>query len=94
LEEKPPTVAVTVALAAPPETSTVAGTVTIPELLDNAMAAPPVPAALDKVTEQVALDPGFRMLEEHESELTTVRVVSAMDAVAELPPYPAVSVAV
>jgi hypothetical protein len=85
---------VKLALVAPAETRTVAGTVTTPELLDSAMVAPPVPAALDKFNEQVMVDPGFRLLAGQESELTTVRVVSAMDAVAELPPYPAVSVAV
>jgi hypothetical protein len=93
LEGKAPIVTVKLAPDAPAATTTVAGAVAIAALLDSATTASPLPA-LDRVSKQVIVDPGFRPVDGQERELTTIRVASVIETVSEPPPYRAVSVAV
>ena len=68
----------------PAGTDTVAGTVSLAALLERLIVAPPVGAALDNVTEHVAASPWFKLTGEHETRLTIVLAMSAMEAEAEL----------
>jgi hypothetical protein len=75
----------------PAPTTTEAGTVSAPALLDRLTVAPPV---FDTVSVQVELAPEPRLAGAHVSPLTTVAVASVMFAVADPPFNVAVIVAV
>jgi hypothetical protein len=85
---------VKVAELLPDATVTDAGTVRVPRLLDRPTTAPPVPAALVKVTVQVELVPVPTLAGLHDTPLTSGGFTRAMLAVFELEPRVAVTVAV
>ena len=72
-----PAVAVNCPLAEPEATVTVAGTVRAARLLKSDTAAPPEPAAFDRVTVQVELAPDKRLLGAHDNRFTMVGAVRA-----------------
>ena len=76
-----PAVAVKVVLVDPEATVTDAGTVSEVVLLDKVTAAPPVPAAFDRVTVQLALPFELSEVGLHDTALTTVVADSVIDAV-------------
>jgi hypothetical protein len=78
----------------PDATVTDAGTVRVLRLLDRSTTAPPVPAALVKVTVQVELAPVPSVDGLHERAETRGAVTSETEAVWELPLREAVTVAV
>ena len=82
---KAPAVAVKFALTLPDEIATDAGTVRADELLDTATVIPLAPAALVRLTAQLALAPLLSVAGEHETRLTTVAEVRDTDVVCETP---------
>ena len=88
-----PAVAVKLAEVEPEATVTVAGTVNGAALLESVITAPPAGAAFDSVTEQAEVSPGFWLVGEQETWLTTVFAIREIDVFAELPLYEAVTVA-
>jgi hypothetical protein len=86
-----PAVPVKVALADPPGTVTVAGTVRTALPLASVTAAPPVPAALDSTTVHVAVPPLLMLLGMHDIELMLAGETSRSDVDWELLPYVAVT---
>ena len=93
LLETVPAVAVNVAVVEPEATVTVPGTPSAPTLLESPTVTPPVPAAGDIVTVQVDPPPVTRLVELHDSALTTGGT-SVMFAVCVLLFKEAVTVAV
>jgi hypothetical protein len=89
-----PAVAAKFAELLPDATVTDAGTVRVLRLLNRPTTAPPVPAALVKVTVQVELAPVPTLAGLHDTPLTSGGFTSAMLAVFELEPRVAVTVAV
>ena len=89
-----PAVAVKFAVAAPDNTVTEAGTVSVAWLLESATLAPPDPAACDRVTEQADVPPEVRLVGLQETRLTVVGATSRIEAVCELLLYDAVTTAV
>ena len=65
-----PAVAVKLAEVAPEDTVTVAGTVIVAALLDRLTVAPPVRAALERVTEQVEVPAEIRLEGEQDTAVT------------------------
>jgi hypothetical protein len=82
---------VKVALADPPGTVTVAGTLSTVRLLASVMVAPAVPAGLERVTVHVVVPPLLRLPGMHDMELMLVGATSRSDADWELLPYVAVT---
>jgi hypothetical protein len=80
-----PAVAVKLAEVAPEDTVTVAGTVKAAVLLDRLTVAPPVRAALDRVTEQVEVPAEIRLEGEQDTAVTVGLAIKAIEVVAELP---------
>ncbi len=80
-----PAVAVKVALVAPDETVTVAGTVKSPLLLLRLTTAPPAGAPCERVTVHVEEPPLLRLDGAHATELRTAELASEMLADVEAP---------
>jgi hypothetical protein len=54
-------------------------------LLERLTVTPPAGAAFDKVTEQAEVPPGFRLVGEHDTCVTTRAATREIDVLAELP---------
>lgn len=89
-----PAVAVKVAEVAPAATVTVGGTVSAAALLDSETTAPPAPAALLRLTLQVAVPDEDRLVGAQPSAAGTVGASSETDVCCEPPPKVAVTTAV
>ena len=80
-----PAVAVKLAEVEPEDTVTAVGTINVATLLDRLTIAPPVNAAFESVSEQVAVPPEIRLVGEQEMELTVGLVSREIDEFAEVP---------
>jgi len=80
-----PRVAVKLAVLDPDATVTEAGTLSEPVSLDRETLTPPVPAALESVTEHPVLPPEAMLAGEHDTWLTVGGADSSTDVVFELP---------
>jgi len=83
--EMVPAVTVKFAEVEPADMVIVAGTGNTAALLDRLTIAPPVNAAFESVSEQVAVPPEIRLVGEQETELTVGLVSREIDEFAELP---------
>ena len=81
--------AVKLAEVEPADTVTATGTVNGAALLDRLTVAPPVAAALDKVTEHAAVADDVRLAGEQVTALTMVLAVSKIETETEVPLYAA-----